>query len=58
LVATVFWAKGSSNVVLEGRLQRGFEQSDFYPNGDCSSRHYSWRSLPTMVGGTNWVVIR
>jgi len=42
MVASAFWAKGSSNIVLEGTLQRGFEQSDFYPNGDCSKKPFWW----------------
>lgn len=43
VVASVFWARGSSNTVLEGTLQRGFEQSDFYPNGDCSKNPLWWK---------------
>ena len=42
-VATVFWAKGSSNVVMEGTLQRGFEHSDFYSNGHCSKKPFWWQ---------------
>ncbi len=44
VVAIVFWAKGSSNVMLEGTLQQGFEESDFYPNGDCSKHPLWWVS--------------
>ncbi len=42
VVASAFWAKGSRNIVLEGTFQRGFEQSDFYPNGDCSKKPFWW----------------
>jgi hypothetical protein len=43
-IAIVLGAKGSSNVVLEGTLQQGFEESDFYPNGDCSKNPLWWES--------------
>jgi hypothetical protein len=53
VVATVFWAKGRSNVMLEGTLQRGFEQSDFYPNGDCSRKPFWWQWPNELDGDLN-----
>jgi hypothetical protein len=41
-VAGVFWAKGSRDVVLDGTLQWGFEESAFFPNCDCSKKPFWW----------------
>jgi len=41
-VAIVFWAKGSRDVVLDGTLQFGFEESAFFPNSDCSKKPFWW----------------
>ena len=43
IIASMFWAKGRRSIVLEGTLQRGFEQSAFYPNGDCSKKPFWWQ---------------
>lgn len=44
-IASLFialWARGRRNVVLEGTLQWGFEQSAFFPDGDCSKKPFWW----------------
>ena len=40
--ALVFWAKGSRDIVLDGTLQRGFEESAFFLDGDCSNKPFWW----------------
>jgi hypothetical protein len=42
IVAVVFWAKGSRDMVLDGTLQRGFEESVFFRDGDCSNKPFWW----------------
>jgi hypothetical protein len=42
-VAGVFWAKGSRNVVFDGTVQWGFEESAFFPNSDCSKEPFWWQ---------------
>jgi hypothetical protein len=42
IVAVCFWAKGERDVMLKGTLQWGFEESAFFPDGDCSSRPFWW----------------
>ena len=39
----VFWARGRRSLVLEGTLQWGFEQSAFFPDGDCSVTPFWWK---------------
>lgn len=41
VIAIVFWAR-SHYVGLEGTLQFGFEESAFFPNGDCSNKPLWW----------------
>jgi hypothetical protein len=40
--ALVFWAKGSRDIVLNGTIQRGFEESAFFLDGDCSNKPFWW----------------
>ena len=42
VVALVFWGKGRRDIVLDGTLQWGFEESAFFPNGDCSIKPLWW----------------
>ena len=42
IVAVVLWAKGSRDTVLDGTLQWGFEESAFFPDGDCSKKPFWW----------------
>ena len=44
LLVIVFLARGRHGVVLEGTLQWGFEESAFFPDGDCSNKPYWWKS--------------
>ena len=43
LVAVVFWGKGRRDIVLDGTLQWGFEESAFFPDGDCSKKPFWWK---------------
>lgn len=40
--AVVLWARGKRNVVVSGTLQWGFEESAFFPDGNCSKKPYWW----------------
>jgi hypothetical protein len=42
VIAVVLWGKGRRDIVLDGTLQRGFEESAFFPDGDCSNKPYWW----------------
>jgi hypothetical protein len=42
VIAVVFWARGRHDVILDGTLQWSFEESAFFPNGDCSSKPFWW----------------
>jgi hypothetical protein len=42
VIAVVFWGKGRRDIVLDGTLQRGFEESAFFPDGDCSNKPFWW----------------
>ncbi len=42
VVALVFWWKGRRDILLDGTLQWGFEESAFFPNGNCSSKPFWW----------------
>jgi len=42
IIAFVLWAKGSRNTVLTGTFQWGFEESAFFPDGDCSEKPFWW----------------
>jgi hypothetical protein len=37
-----FWGKGRRDIVLDGTLQWCFEESAFFPNGDCSNKPLWW----------------
>ena len=36
------WARGRHDVVLNGTIQFSFEESAFFPNGDCSNIPFWW----------------
>jgi hypothetical protein len=40
VVAVVIWAEGRRDIVLDGTLQWSFEESAFFPDGDCSQKPY------------------
>jgi hypothetical protein len=44
VVAILFWAwaRGRREIVLNGTLQFSFEESAFFPNGNCSNRPFWW----------------
>jgi hypothetical protein len=42
VIAVVFWGKGRRDIVLDGTLQWGFEESAFFPGGDCSNKPFWW----------------
>lgn len=42
ILVLVLWAKGSRDTVLSGTFQWGFEESAFFPDGDCSKQPYWW----------------
>lgn len=42
LLFLILWGRGRHNVLLEGTLQWGFEQSAFFPSGDCSTTPFWW----------------
>ena len=42
LLSLILWARGRHNVLLEGTLQWGFEESAFFPDGDCSTTPFWW----------------
>jgi hypothetical protein len=42
VVGLVLWGKGRRDIVLDGTLQWGFEESAFFPNGDCSNKPLWW----------------
>jgi hypothetical protein len=45
VIALVLWGKGRRDIVLDGTLQWGFEESVFFPDGDCSNKPY-WLEWP------------
>jgi hypothetical protein len=55
VIAIVFWAR-SHYVVLDGTLQFGFEESAFFPKGDCSNTPFwwEWRSPSDSPEGSMW----
>jgi len=42
VIAAVVWGKGRRDVVLDGTLQWGFEESAFFLDGDCSKKPFWW----------------
>jgi len=42
IVAVVLWAGGRRDIVLSGTLQTSFEESAFFPDGNCSKKPYWW----------------
>jgi hypothetical protein len=44
VMAIVFWAwaRGRHEIVPDGTLQFSFEESAFFPNGDCSNKPFWW----------------
>jgi hypothetical protein len=42
VVAVVFCGKGRRDIVLDGTLQWGFEESAFFSDGDCSNKPFWW----------------
>src|SRR5581483_5160762 len=39
----LLWARGRQNLLLEGTLQFSFEESAFFPDGDCSAKPFWWQ---------------
>ena len=57
IIVFVWWAKGSRNTVLAGTFQWGFEESAFFPDGDCSKKPFWWQypnQLDKDVGARLW----
>jgi hypothetical protein len=56
IIVLVLWAKGSRDTVLTGTLQWGFEESAFFPDGDCSKRLFWWEFTNQLDKdlGTKW----
>ena len=42
VMGILFWARGRHEIVLDGTLQFSFEESAFFPNGDCSNKPFWW----------------
>ena len=42
ILGFVLWASGSRNTVRIGTCQWGFEESAFFPDGDCSTKPFWW----------------
>jgi hypothetical protein len=47
LLSFILWGRGRRKVLLEGTLQWGFEQSAFFPSGDCSTTPFWWNANGT-----------
>lgn len=46
LLGLVLWGMGRKDVDLSGTVQWGFEESAFFPNGDCSKTPFWWSDGP------------
>ena len=42
ILGLVLWVRGRRDIVLDGTLQWGFEESAFFLDGNCSNKPFWW----------------